>query len=486
MSRPDDGAPSDEELIARLRDTFRHEADAVVPFAGRPRGIAAIAERRARLGSIRRRGLLSVAAAVAVGALVAATLVLHDPRHPTSVGVAGPISTSERAPATTTPVTTAARPAAVEATPTTVAAPPPTTTPATATATTGGGPGPVPGTFVALSVTFVSPAAGWVLGTVPCRTARCLALARTTDGGATWTDLGAPRAAGVTGPAISGTGGAVDLGVRFADADDGWIYGSVGGASILWATHDGGVTWAAQDLPGVGAGWVVDGLETTVGEVRVAVLAADPAAVRLLAAPVGTDDWSVAATALPTGTGPTPSPDLVLQQTAGWVVEDNQAVLGGARLTGGTWVSWSLPCLAPATGMLLAAPTTTYVVAVCDEPASGSASAAQAVLSSTDGGTTFRASGTVPTALAATAVASAAPGVVIAGGTASGEGELSTSRDGGATWTTTYRSDVFTDVRQVGFENASQGVAVLASSAGAELLMTFDGGETWQAVDFQA
>src|SRR5258708_32786385 len=51
----------------------------------------------------------------------------------------------------------------------------------------------VPAGFVPLSFTAISESDYWVLGSVPCTGGRCTAIARTTDGGATFSGIHAPE-----------------------------------------------------------------------------------------------------------------------------------------------------------------------------------------------------------------------------------------------------------------------------------------------------
>ncbi len=108
-----------------------------------------------------------------------------------------------------------------------------------------------------LSLSFPSANVGYVLSLSDCGADTCATLARSLDGGAAWHDVVVP-------PQLSdglrlaswGTYGAgyATLSVYFADARDGWIYGSVPAPvtadtanpnwqSRLWSTHNGGTTW---------------------------------------------------------------------------------------------------------------------------------------------------------------------------------------------------------------------------------------------------
>ena len=97
--------------------------------------------------------------------------------------------------------------------------------------------------FQPAAASFTSPARGVVLGGVGCREPRpCRArLVATTDGGARWHALTAPRAWLLNrGPHVSQ--------VVFASQRNGWLYGQSG--RRLWATHDGGAHWRKLSLGG--------------------------------------------------------------------------------------------------------------------------------------------------------------------------------------------------------------------------------------------
>jgi hypothetical protein len=99
---------------------------------------------------------------------------------------------------------------------------------------------PVPTGFVIESFSAISTTQWWVLGSVPCGTQLCSEIAVTTDGGASFKILlapGGPFSEPPAGPPISS--------IRFADPNDGWVFGP-----DLYATHDGGHHWAAIHLGG--------------------------------------------------------------------------------------------------------------------------------------------------------------------------------------------------------------------------------------------
>jgi photosystem II stability/assembly factor-like uncharacterized protein len=91
----------------------------------------------------------------------------------------------------------------------------------------------------ATSVSFLSPLAGFVLGTAACRHTPCTAVLGTLDGGRSWHGLSAPAEA-VSVPFGSGL-----WGMRFADPQRGYAYGHG-----LWSTLDGGSSWQRSPAPG--------------------------------------------------------------------------------------------------------------------------------------------------------------------------------------------------------------------------------------------
>ncbi len=101
--------------------------------------------------------------------------------------------------------------------------------------------GPVPAGFAATSVTFVSPAESFVLGTAPCATPPCTSIVRTLDRGRHWRGLPAPVVP--VGTPYQGKSTAV-WGIRFATPAQGFVFGRG-----LWETTDGGLHWARDPQP---------------------------------------------------------------------------------------------------------------------------------------------------------------------------------------------------------------------------------------------
>jgi photosystem II stability/assembly factor-like uncharacterized protein len=355
-------------------------------------------------------------------------------------------------------------------TPKTVSSTIPRTTPSAPTSTSAPPTESTPQGFQARSVTFVSTQLGWVLGSMSCLgIPSCTPiLLRTEDAGRTWSRIPAP------------SDGNIDQ-VRFADAEDGWLYGPLSTATSpdLWATHDGGFQWERPQLPNIPPGDSVSDVEAAAGKVS-ASFNGDP--IEIATSPVHLDDWTLSQTTMAASAGPVPSEQIVLQAGVGWLIQVDRVVIGGARLNDGAWVPWSPPCSQAGGPALLAASDSTHLAVVCHEGVYTSATPLVNAYFSSDGGSTFQPAATSPPSFPpnATGIASPAPGVVIMGGNG---GDLIGTFDGGTTWTVVHHQSDSAVWLQVGFTTSSQGVAIDQNGT---LLMTFDGGHDWTPVDFSS
>ncbi len=363
--------------------------------------------------------------------------------------------------------------------------------------------GSVQASFKPGSVTFISLQTGWVLGTAPCASGReCLALRETNDAGRAWSARPLPASLVVAADRlVGGVPGAVygmaGLNVRFADRSDGWIYGSLAVTTdsyrpTLWSTHDGGLVWREQPLPGLS-------LDTSIFDLQAAAgtayrVQSNPLGVTVKSSPVAQDRWRVANTArlgLPAG-GAQPSGSIVLQGRSGWLVVGNdRGTSGSARLTpDGQWVSWTPPCASVGGSFAIpAASTPRDLVAVCvmggfaSQPPAGRAEGSSWLYFSNDGGSTFYSGRELgPTGdFFGGVLASPRPGVILIGhGVANGQ-DLIASSDGGVRWSVVYRGQLLF----LGFTSPSQGVGIVKSSSSANtMIMTFDGGHRWAPVKF--
>jgi hypothetical protein len=294
--------------------------------------------------------------------------------------------------------------------------------------------------------------------------------------------------------------GPTDLSVRFADAGDGWVYvtspASASGPSRMWSTHDGGQTWRAISLP-VLTGGSIEELEAANHLVQMAVLPRSGGSIHIETSPVTSDDWTDVSTGVPSGAGPVPSTQLVLQGTAGWLVQNDRTVVGGALTSGvGRWSAWTPPCAQANGTAALAASSPADLVAMCNEGAWGppgnlptgrsSQPYSQWIFRSTNGGVSFEAVKPLPATFMGQLIASSPlpATVVLAGYSASDSAALEASFDGGLTWQNVYGGSGPVQWKDLGFTTTTQGVAIATGSTGSTLLMTRDGGQHWYPVSF--
>jgi hypothetical protein len=363
------------------------------------------------------------------------------------------------------------------ATAATTASPSPVATASTSATAAPATPAPTPiAGFEAASVTFVSSQDGWVLGTV----GGSLALARTQDGGTTWTSVTPPPTAFYTGS------GSTDVsGIRFANQQDGWAYGY-----DLFATHNGGTTWTQVALPGLSSstgGSPIQDLETSGGSVDAVITGSS--GFDIATSPVGSNSWTSSPTTLAYGAGPVPDAQLVLQGSSGWIVENDRVVGAGARLQSGSWSSWTPPCTTAGGPAVLAPSSATDLFAVCAEGIwAGGPMSVRAYVSTTAGSAFTELSSALPFTSAQVGAYGDSPPPAASPSTsvlAVGDGgDLLASFDSGSTWSTAYSGVAGTSITYVGFTSTTQGVAIEASSASplGTLLMTRNGGQAWAAV----
>jgi hypothetical protein len=375
---------------------------------------------------------------------------------------------------------------------------------------------PVAATFDPVSVTFVSLDTGWALGTAPCATSRtCLALRETTDAGRTWFARPLSTAILAAADRVVNRGLAAQyydqLNVRFANTQDGWIYGSLPGPTpsagvdliepvqYLWSTHDGGRVWRRQSFAWLGKYGSLFDVEASNG--TVSVMGSNKTShVTVESSPVGQDSWRVANAeqlGLPAG-GAQPSGSIVLDGSSGWLVVGNdRETSGAARLSAdGKWLPWTPPCTSVGNSFATpAASSSATLVAVCTMGGFAQGLSPQAppgaklgsswLYFSHDGGNTFEAGpellwmGNNYYGL----LASSAPGIILLGRPA-GAGALMASFDGGVHWREVYRAQPF----YLGFTSAMQGVGLVGSPLGSNglntMIMTYDGGRHWAPVTF--
>jgi BNR/Asp-box repeat len=342
-----------------------------------------------------------------------------------------------------------------------------------------------------LSVTFVGVATGWVMGqAVPggqCdRPAApdCVVLQRTDTAGAAWRT--------VSPPPTHGPAGATGVSqVRFLTPSDGWAFGPQ-----LWATHDGGQTWARIPTGGLR----VTALETR-GQRVFAVWArctgtgADFSShctgFTVYSSPVGSDSWTPAATmaTAPAGSG---ASLLLTGTTAYWLAPAGNLFAGplsGADLqpvqqaTGAPGEQTGSPCAAgpaqadgqPSRALLAAGASAGGLDLVCAGPSAGGQQS-KTIYVSSDGGQTWQRTGQAPAAGTAFFL-SAGPSGALVLATSLG---IEVSADGGVSWSAARGASPPGGFVYAGMTTDAQGVAVPADPSQHAVWLTYDGGSTWQ------
>jgi hypothetical protein len=324
-------------------------------------------------------------------------------------------------------------------------------------------------------MTFVSASDGWVLGTAPCAVQPCTSIVRTTDGGASWVGIPAPKFP--LDPSSWQTG--LNY-LRFANTLDGFAYGSE-----LWATYDGGASWQQVPMPGR-----IGDLETAAGVVYAAVVGQD-GAVTIYRSPASGGAWTPvpglpAAVPNPSDTPPISLGRITLHGTAAWIILGGQLY---ATQTGVTWVHEPVTC-APQYAMAGTAAYSSEQLTLLCAGNSGMGSEAKMVYSSSDGGAGF----TLMRAWAGPGdqfdvLAEPTPQHIFLA-TFSAATWLDVSSDGGSTWGTALTiDDGGLGWSDFGFTTPTQGDAIegkVGNPAGgtSSMYMTWDAGQTWHEITF--
>ena len=329
--------------------------------------------------------------------------------------------------------------------------------------------GPMPAGFTPRSASFVSAATGYVLGVVTtCPSHRCVAIARTTDGGTTWVSLAAPAAGYGTGVTE----------VRFDDPLDGWAFGPG-----LYVTHDGAKTWQQVDVGGAitqlaASGGYVDAVSSC--------------------APAGCEGraslWQAAAsggafTKVLVSSKVLPYSKLALHGIVGFVVFGSSQVYATENLANlHGWKPFPDPCSGLKNFSLasIVAPNDTALYAVCwGNGATGQST--KDVVVTTDGHS--KVAGTAPENGIAGTTAVTPSGHTIVLATASGASYLYRSTDGGHRWVSsvTFR-DGGLGFGDLGFTTAKLGFVIRGVGTWHnkldDMMMTDNSGASWYRVHF--
>ena len=357
-----------------------------------------------------------------------------------------------------------------------------------------------------LSLSFVAASRGYALGEVACGTGTwCPTLSRTSDAGRTWATARLPAGVGrLPGPPpFPGVG---VLGVAFADARDGWVYGwapastRAGGVAGLWSTHDAGRTWHRVDLAAIGVRTPVLALAAAHGRAYLIGGRRDQR-YGLWTTPTRDDAWRrvPGVTWLPPAGGAQMTGAIVLRGRVGWaLVGNDRGVTGASRLlAGGRWVRWGAPCAA--VGDSYAVPTALSardLEVVCSIGGFGGYSAHAPtgarlgepwLYASHDGGASFvpvrRLGLASPTFLGSVPPAFLTRSTVVVAGVdpreKGGAVDLLQSRDGGAHFSVAYRLGGDASLAAVDVASPRVGFAIVQSGRRAYLVRSVDGGRTW-------
>ena len=363
---------------------------------------------------------------------------------------------------------------------------------------------PVPPHFQPASVTAVSATTLFTIGQAGtpghCATQYCTSVARTQNGGHTWTGLPAP----ITG-APDGSYGVGQI--RFLEGINGWAFGPE-----LWATHDGGEHWTqigthgqrVIDVETVGArAFAIEATCTGTGQ----AFASDCTSFTLYSTLAKADAWTKvgpattnltnqATSATPATQATAASPGaaaLVLTGTRGFLLAPDGTLYAGPVNGSAAWQpTGTIPCDTgqaqadgePA-GALLGAVTAQHLLLACTQPASGSAQSTttpskatqtKLVYASADGGKNWQLKWTPPQAGVATSLTSSPANPVIL---ASSEG-IEVLPDGG-TWSaaTLAGPAPAAGFSFVGMTNFRHGFALPADPADGTVWFTADGGLSW-------
>jgi hypothetical protein len=214
-----------------------------------------------------------------------------------------------------------------------------------------------------VSLSFPTPQLGYVLSLKDCAAKTCASLQVTRDAGTLWGIVPVPNqlnkalqlAAWGTYPTQYQT-----LTVHFADATNGWIYGTVpvpvspttdnpNGVGRLWSTHDGGKVWSEVHLGPFARDGAVLQMATHGKWTYLFGASFQTGRAYLLSSLSNMDQWtnrSKARVEVPAG-GTQLEGAFTFAGSSGWFVAGNdRGFTGSARLLGkGSWGAWSGPSI---------------------------------------------------------------------------------------------------------------------------------------------
>ena len=339
------------------------------------------------------------------------------------------------------------------------------------------------------SASFVSADTGFVLGIGHCSSGSCVTIARTQDGGMTWTSIPVPDVS-LTRPGNPKSSTDAVSKIRFLNINIGYVFGP-----DLYATRDGGTTWRKIILLGIANGYQVTSLETNGNKTY--LIASNPnvspSPNYLFISRKLSGAFIVQVTPVlsaGSGTEVTANPYGVVISTS--TKKNNLQYQATGK---STWTQVYDNCPDQFRNPLVALATpvsgssTPQHLLACGSN-SGAGSQEKTVFESADMNTSRATPSRPPLNGILEAVASP-DGVTIAVAASSGATFLYVSIDSGATWKTAISDSTLggAPIHDLGFTTATQGFAVVghAITGGTRtstFLMSHDRGISWQEVSF--
>jgi len=259
--------------------------------------------------------------------------------------------------------------------------------------------------------------------------------------------------------------------LRFADASDGFAYGSQ-----FWVTHNGGSSWRqVRQVPDD-----ITALEASAGRVYAVSTNFKSSKQTVYSTPAASDSWH-RVSGLPVTRGYGWLGTITLHGTAAWIILQNRLY---STQTGSGWVKESVKCPAHWGMVSVGAYSSQQISLLCvGLPALGSTE--KALYISVDGGAHFRKVGSPPRGGDGGMLSEPTPRHLFIA-TVSGATWLYASSDGGRRWRTNLMfGDGGAGWNDFGFTTATQGVAVEGhGTSGSHLWMTTNAGRSWHKVTF--
>jgi Caspase domain len=338
--------------------------------------------------------------------------------------------------------------------------------------------------FQVLSMTFVTNTQGFALGSVGCRSGRCIALLGTQDGGVKWRQLTAPTRS-VAHLGACQEGGQCVQQIRFADRLNGYAY-----APTLFMTTDGGVHWT-QIAARVTSLEAADGTVVRVTS-RTTGCGGPPYRVEL--ATVGTNSWQT----LPVPPISTVCPPVLYRQDSRLVLVGYRNPAGGVRATaqiiisgngGYYWTSVPDACSGKdgyTSAVALAPPSVLVLLCQHRGPSTAGAFGPAWVRISPDDGVTFGPDEAVPTAdrlsgMTHYQLAAATEQRLLVTETGAHGTKVLLTENGGLKWSTPLNVPGGGAFILVGYEDQWTGRV----AEGDLVWTTHDGGRTWTSDHFE-